>query len=78
MVLLVSDWEADWNPMIVASDASEWGYGLCSRWVGADEAAAVGRVRERDRYLDPDHVAARAAALGEAQSATSVPAEPAD
>eukprot|EP00959_Pyramimonas_sp_CCMP1952_P432844 9064446-Pyramimonas_sp.AAC.1 len=71
MVLLVSDWESNWAPLIVASDASGWGCGLCGLWSSVDDVAAVGRVRERDRYLDPDHVAARAAALGCPQAAPS-------
>ncbi|CAK0833577.1 unnamed protein product, partial [Prorocentrum cordatum] len=64
MVLLVSSWESDWNPLVVATDASETGYGICSRWFDPATVAAVGRCRERDRYLAEGHVGTRAAALG--------------
>ena len=64
MIMLVSSWESDWNPLVLATDASEWGYGICSRWFSPDDVAAVGRCREADRYLSEAHVAARAAALG--------------
>ncbi|CAK0817596.1 unnamed protein product, partial [Prorocentrum cordatum] len=40
------------------------GYGICSRRFDPAEVAAVGRCRERDRYLAEGHVGARADALG--------------
>ncbi|CAK0823231.1 unnamed protein product [Prorocentrum cordatum] len=64
MVLLVSSWESDWDPLVAATDASETGYGICTRWLAAEDVAAVGRCRERDRYLAEGRVGARAAALG--------------
>ncbi|CAK0889616.1 unnamed protein product, partial [Prorocentrum cordatum] len=72
MALLVSRWESDWNPLVVAAGVSETGCGICPRCFDAREVAAIGRCRERDRYLAEDHAGARAAALGE----TSPPAEP--
>ncbi|CAK0835808.1 unnamed protein product [Prorocentrum cordatum] len=67
-------WGSDWNPLVVATDASETGYGICTRWFAAEDVAAVGRCRERDRYPAEGRVGARAAALG----AEPPPCEPLD
>ena len=63
LVLLVSDWWTPWNRDVLASDASLTGYGVASsRWTVA-EVSRIGRVRERDRFLDPSVVSARRSAI---------------
>ena len=64
MVLLVSNWCLDWSTTAYSTDASLFGWGATSRTIDVELAKRVGRVRERNRYRDPGHVAARAAALG--------------
>ena len=48
--ILGSDWTLPWLPEVLATDASEEGYGCClGRWDEADVSAA-GRVAERGRF----------------------------
>ena len=50
MPFLESDWARQWNEMVVATDASEAGFGVStSKWSKA-EVAKVGRLQERNRY----------------------------
>eukprot|EP00971_Amphidinium_carterae_P321933 6399446-Amphidinium_carterae.1 len=50
MVLLGADWKRSWSPTVLASDASEYGWGVCSADWGSESVAQVGRVLERTRY----------------------------
>ena len=58
MVLLV----AEWLPLVLASDASEWGYGVTSM-SARSVIAKVGRVAERSRFRHNGGFNARAAAF---------------
>ena len=60
MVLLVAAWDRGWVLVVLASDASEWGYGVPAMW---SEAAKTGRVAERSRFRLPGVPSARAAAF---------------
>ena len=50
MFCLCSEWRAPWNPFVLSSDASEYGWGLSGSLWTRDEVAAVGRVSERHRW----------------------------
>ena len=49
--------------MVLASDASEWGYGVTSMGARRSEIAKVGRIPERSRFSRNGDVGARAAAF---------------
>ena len=61
--LLVADWQRGWLPQVLASDASPHGWGVSrSMWTAAD-AATVGRVTERARFVRSGGMGARQRAL---------------
>ena len=61
MVLLVAEWDRSWLPLALASDASEWGYGVTSMAAVPSEIARVGRNAERSRFKHDGVLGARAA-----------------
>ena len=63
MPALRADWSRPWNGEVVASDASEEGFGVCSRAWPASLAAQVGRTAERDRFKRAGGHNARESAL---------------
>ena len=62
--LLVCDWKATWYDTVLATDASETGYGICQRKLPITQIRQIAQVSERRRYLDPLAVGARDHALG--------------
>ena len=50
MVLLVAAWDRGWVLVVLASDASEWGYGVPAMTAKSSEAAKTGHVAERSRF----------------------------
>eukprot|EP00971_Amphidinium_carterae_P305868 6078462-Amphidinium_carterae.1 len=50
MVLLSADWKREWSSTVLASDASEYGWGVCSATWAPAQVARVGRILERSRY----------------------------
>ena len=63
MVLLVAEWDRGWVPIVLASDASEWGYGVAATTKSPLEIAETGRVAERSRSRHPGVPSARSAAF---------------
>ena len=61
MVLLVAEWDRGWLPLVLASNASEWGYGVTSMSARSSEIAKVGRVAERSCFRNNGEFSARAA-----------------
>ena len=57
---------AEWLPMVLASDASEWGYGVTSMEARRSEIAKVGRIPERSRFRRNGDLGARAAVFSAA------------
>ena len=51
MVLLCSSWRGGWSPLVIATDASESGYGVTGSFWKEHEVAEVGRGLERRRFL---------------------------
>eukprot|EP00971_Amphidinium_carterae_P017386 342789-Amphidinium_carterae.3 len=43
MVLLSADWKREWSSTVLASDASEYGWGVCSSEWDSEQVARVGR-----------------------------------
>jgi len=66
MVFLESSWDLPWCDFVVASDASEAGWGLSSARWPIDQVEAVGRVKERDRFRIRGGCGARASAFAAA------------
>ena len=62
--LLRADVGAVWDEVVVCSDASPFGLGVCTKVIGADLAGHVGRHLERWRYKVTGAAAARSRALG--------------
>ena len=44
--LLAADLSASWSPQVMASDASDFGVGVSSRWLDPSLVATVGRCSE--------------------------------
>ena len=63
MVLLVAEWDRGWDPVVLASDASEWRYGVTAMTASSSEIAKTGRIAERSRFRHPGVPSARAAAF---------------
>ena len=63
MVLLVAEWDRGWVPIVLASDASEWRYGVTAMTASSSEIANIGRIAERSRFRHPGVTSARAAAF---------------
>ncbi|CAK8994704.1 unnamed protein product [Durusdinium trenchii] len=63
MPLIASDWCRPWNELVPVSDASEEGFGVCAAVWTSSQAAAVGRVSERDRFKRAGSHSARETAL---------------
>ena len=63
MVLLVAEWDRGWVPIVLASDASEWRYGVTAMTASSSEIANIGRIAERSRFRHPGVPSARAAAF---------------
>ena len=64
MPLLQADVGAEWDDVVLCSDASPFGLGVCTKTIGADLAGRVGRQLERWRYKVAGAAAARSRALG--------------
>ena len=58
-----SDWIRQWNPYVMASDASETGFGISASWWPRHVVSAVGRTSERSRFKRLPGCSARAHAL---------------
>ena len=64
MVWLVAEWDRGWDPFVLASDASEWEYGVTAMTESPSEIAKKnGRVAERSRFMHPGVPSARSAAF---------------
>ena len=59
----VAPWKLAQSPVVGASDASEWGRGVCLAAVGADVAGSVGAFIERWRFRPEGFVNPRDQAL---------------
>lgn len=62
---LWADLRSEWDPVVTATDASEWGHGCMRRVAPMDLITSVGRIRERWRFGRESMHASRA--LGAAQ-----------
>ena len=61
--LCTSDWSRPWNSYVTASDASPYGYGVCSRHLDRNVVGTIGRLLERERFRRGPAPSARASAL---------------
>lgn len=50
LVLARTDWDLQWSPHVTATDASLFGFGICSATWPRQEVAKAGRVPERSRF----------------------------
>ena len=48
--LLQSEWRRDWSGLVNCTDASEFGWGVTTRYVPPEEASKIGRRSERERF----------------------------
>lgn len=62
--LLRCDVHTSWSTTVHASDASPFGIGVCGRTSPLEKVARYGRQHNKGRFIIPDHVSARKAALG--------------
>ena len=60
---VVAEWDGGWLPLVLASDISEWGYGVTSMSTKSSEAANVGRVAEGSRFKHSGSLGAMASAF---------------
>ena len=72
MIFLESDWRRQWNPFVVATDASEAGWGISGAYWERSRVADVGRVTERSRFKRMVGRSARDHALHLAEHGPSV------
>ena len=63
LFMLVQDWWRPWNRMVLSSDASLHGYGVCQAWWPKNKVAACGRQTERSRFKRVSSHSARESAL---------------
>ena len=63
LFLLVQDWWRPWNRMVLSSDASPHGYGVCQAWWPRCQVAECGRQSERARFRRVSSHSARESAL---------------
>ena len=61
--LMVADWDRGWVTVVLASDTSEWRYGITAMTASSSEVAKTGRVAERSRFRHAGVASARAAAF---------------
>ncbi|CAE7283511.1 nhaD [Symbiodinium necroappetens] len=61
--MLVQDWWRPWNRMVLSSDASLKGYGVCRAWWPRSKVAECGRQSERSRFRRVSAHSARESAL---------------
>ena len=61
LLAIVSGWTRGWCSSIVATDASEYGFGVCWKECRKDVCEIIGRIRERARFRKrhPDTPGAR-------------------
>eukprot|EP00969_Alexandrium_andersonii_P228172 10077075-Alexandrium_andersonii.AAC.1 len=50
MPLIWSDWSLKWNSEVAVTDASAFGYGICTGHWAPGDVASHGRVAERGRF----------------------------
>ena len=55
------EWDRGWLPMALASDASQWRYGVTAMAAWSSEIARIGRTAERSRFRHKGDLGARAA-----------------
>ena len=63
LLLLVQEWDRQWNPLVSSSDASLTGFGVCHAWWKKQQVALAGRTLERSRFRRSDFHSARESAL---------------
>ena len=63
LFMLVQDWWRKWNRMVLSSDASLHGYGVCQAWWPKAKVAECGRQTERSRFRRVSAHSARESAL---------------
>ena len=68
---IVSNWTRDWCPSIVATDASEYGFGVCLKECKKSVWENIGRTSERARKCHPDSPGARTTFFDQHDDATS-------
>ena len=71
--LLAADLSATWSPQVLASDASDFGVGVCARMLRPDLVATVGRCSEKWRFKVEGHTRARDSALSPGREFLKVP-----
>lgn len=65
---MLNDWPTPrrtWGTYAIATDASDYGYGVCEQLMDTALAASIGRSSEKWRFITAGHQKARDAALVE-------------
>ena len=66
MIFIDHEWGKGWNPMVSSSDASEYGFGICTSQWDPGQVSSVGRISERSRFRRIGGHNARESALSSA------------
>lgn len=66
MIFIDHEWGKGWNPVVSSSDASEYGFGICTSHWDPAQVSSVGRISERSRFRRTGGHNARESALSSA------------